>query len=173
MEKLNRVAKIFLFFTSVFFVVWLGGYIARQILVYNIFDNELLLRDKFTLENLTSVFNSSYGILVLNAVSFISFLVFFILFLIFSKLNLRIEGWLFIITAIVLITAPFEIYLLLIDLKIITSVMSGTFDNSNILCLYKERITELSSFSLIEIFSYFGILFMYLFKPLRKIKNEN
>ncbi|MBN2571791.1 MAG: hypothetical protein JXA68_06655 [Ignavibacteriales bacterium] len=173
MEKLNRIAKLFLFLTATFFVIWLGGYIARHILVYNLFDNELVLRDKFTVENLTPVFHTSYGVIILNAVSFLLFLINFILFLIFSKMKLKNEGWLFIISAIIFITAPFEIYLSIIDYDIIKNILIGSFSNSDILSLFKERIKSLSSFSMIEIFSYFGILYMYIFKPFRKVKNEN
>jgi hypothetical protein len=89
-----------------------------------------------------------------------------------SKLNLRRNGWLFIITMIIIITAPFEIYLSLIDYKIIRLGLANIYESNFILELIKERLTKLNSFSLIEIFSYLAIIFLTLFRPLQK-SNEN
>jgi hypothetical protein len=73
---------------------------------------------------------------------------------------------------IVIITAPFEIFLLTYDYSVIAGVLTENFDSFKLAGILKERIVVLSSFSLVEIFCYFGIIFLYIFRPLTK-KDEN
>lgn len=74
------------------------------------------------------------------------------------------------ILLIILVTAPFEIYLMTIDLKTTLKVLAGNFQTDEILSLYIRRNKVLSSFPLIELFSYFSIIFLAVIKPLRMKK---
>ena len=173
MEKLNKVSKVLFYFTVLFFVIWLGGYISRQLIVYQLFNaNDLTLKSVFDAFNLVPTLYVISPILTINMVTFISFLAFFILFLLASKVNLKKEGWLFISLMIVIVTAPFEIYLLTYDYSVIAGVLAENVDGFRLAAILKERIVVLSSFSLVEIFCYFGIIFLYIFRPSTK-KNEN
>lgn len=173
MKNLNIFSKTVLLFTTIFFTIWLGGYIARQIAVYQLFEPvELNLRTFYNTNNLSSAISLLVPLIISNLITYACFLLFFLTFIVVSKLNLRRNGWLFIITLIIIITAPFEIYLSLIDYKIIRLGLANINEANPILELIKERITKLSSFSLIEIFSYISIIFLVLFKPLQKL-NEN
>ena len=173
MKNLNNFSKIVLLFTVIFFTVWLGGYIARQIAVYQLFEPvELNLKTFYNPGNLSSAFSILIPLIISNLITYICFLLLFLIFIITSKLNFRLNGWLFIITLIIIITAPFEIYLSLVDYKIIQLGLASINESNSILELIKERLTKLNSFSLIEIFSYSAIIFLALFKPLSKT-NEN
>jgi hypothetical protein len=173
MKNLNTFSKTVLLFVVIFFTVWLGGYIARQIAVYQLFEPvELNLRTFYTINNLSSAISLLVPLILSNLITYTCFLLLFLIFIITSKLNLRKKGWLFIITLIIIITAPFEIYLSLIDYKIIHIGLSNINESNLILELIKERLTKLNSFALIEIFSYLAIIFLTLFRPLEK-SNEN
>jgi hypothetical protein len=173
MEKLNLVSKTFLFITILFFSLFLGGYVARQIVIYQLFEpTGINFKSAYNEQNLHIVYYTILPIIILNIVTYITFLVSYMIFIFTSKIKIKYEGWLFAITIILLITAPFEIYLSIIDFKIVRMVMSDSMQIKAISELIKDRMTELSSFSLIEIFSLAAIIFLGLFKPLRK-KNEN
>ena len=160
MKNLNTFSKIILLFTIIFFTVWLGGYIARQIAVYQLFEPvELNLKTFYNANNLTSAISLLVPLIISNLITYTFFLILFLILISTSKLNLRKNGWLFIITLIILITAPFEIYLSLIDYKIIRLGLANINESNFILELIKERLTKLNSFSLIEIFSYLAIIF--------------
>ncbi|MEW6508406.1 MAG: hypothetical protein AB1432_11735 [Bacteroidota bacterium] len=173
MEKLNNISKFFLFLTFVFGVFWLGGYFIRQIVVYQFFlPEDLSLRSIYKNQNLEVVINTIAPIFVTNLLFYIAFIVTYFLFLISSRIKFKNEGWILFITLIVLITAPFEIYLLVKDYRLISDIYFNNVSAFLLLDQIKARIEVLSSFSLIEIFSYVGIIFLIVFRPLRKA-NEN
>ncbi|MEW6194770.1 MAG: hypothetical protein AB1521_06430 [Bacteroidota bacterium] len=109
----------------------------------------------------------------MNILSYGVFLLLLVLFVALSRLELKKNGWLFISIAIVFITSPFEIYLLSIDYNIIDQIMDNNFDHLKVFDLLKKRIEVLSSFSLIEIFAFFGIIYLSIFRPLTKVNDEN
>jgi hypothetical protein len=173
MNNLKLLPKILQFITLSFFSVWLGGYIARQIVIYPLFEPiELNLRSTFNSTNLPAVISTIIPLIIFNIISYSLFLITFILFLVFSKMNLKINGWLFITSLLIFVTAPFEIYLLTIDFKIVSNGLSNNINSTYLIDLIKERLTIFSSFALIEVFSYVAIIYMVVFKPLQK-KNEN
>lgn len=174
MDKLSKFSKIFLFLSFVFGVLWLGGYLTRQLVVYQFFNPEdLSLRSIYNNQNLDVSIRTIAPIFVSNLIFYISFLITFLVFILTAKIKFKIEGWLLFITLIVLITAPFELYLAVQDYKIISDIyLSSDVHANSILNTIKERMQLLSSFSIIEIFSFIGIIFLLIFKPLRKT-NEN
>jgi len=171
MENLTKTSKVLLYFTSLFFILWLGGYVARHLSIYQFFEPENLeLRTIFNKVVLQSHLYLILPLIVFNIITYIFFLISFILFLFISKINLKLEGWLLIITLIIFITAPFEIFLLIKDYEIAKNIYYNLSDANSIINMLRDRITILSSFSLIEIFSYCGVLFLIIFQPLRKVK---
>lgn len=173
MKNLSLIAKIFLLITSISFPLWLGGYVARQVVIYQLFEPiELNFKTIYQNQNLSAVFYTIFPLLVFNLTSYSVFLISFTIFLITSKINLKKEGWLFIILIIILICAPFEIYLSITDYKIASIVLSDPMNVDTVTSLVKERMMILNSFPLIEIFSSFAIIYLFLFKPFRK-ENEN
>ena len=174
MENISKISRTFLYVAFLFFILWLGGYIARQIYIFQLFEpEELSLRDFFINKNLSGVFYSFIGLLLYNIISFLVFILFFSLFLLTSKINLKQEGWLLITVIIVFLTAPLEIFLLTFDFNIVSRLLSAAFSNYTILTLLRERMTILGSFPLAEIFAYIFITYLILFRPFRLKPNEN
>ena len=62
---------------------------------------------------------------------------------------------------------------MLIDYKIITLLNSNTFDSNLVIQLLRDRIKDLSSFSLVAIFTYVSFFFFIVFQPLTKNKVSN
>jgi hypothetical protein len=173
MAKLSLVSKIFLYLAILFFALFLGSYVARQMLIYQLFEpTGINFKSIYNEQNLSIVYSTIFPVLILNIVAYATFISSFIVFLFFSKIKIKYEGWLFAIIIIVAVTAPFEIFLLTIDNKIVQMIMSNSVTINTISELIKERMSILSSFSLIEIFSFAAIIYLGLFKPLRK-KNED
>ncbi len=176
MKKYNYFQKFNLFLVISTFIIWFGTYIARHLAVYQLFEPEgLVLRSIYTKDNLNVIFEIIFPLLVTPLVTFPIFIILLLLYLFTSRINLKKEGWLFISLLIIIITAPFEIFLLIKDYKIINLILSQNYDSMEILDNIRNRITVLSSFSLIEIFSYLAIVFLTIFKPLSKsdeIKRE-
>lgn len=173
MKNNNLFVKIVQFLLVSSFIFWLGSYISRHLVIYQLFEPEgLVLRSVYNAENLKNVWLTISPLIVSNLIAFPTFIVFFVIYIIISKTSLKKEGWLFISAMIILITAPFEIFLLLKDYKIISLIYSSTLESNKVLELVRERITILSSFSLIEIFSYLAIVFLTILKPLSK-SDEN
>lgn len=169
MKYLSRIAKFFLFLSAVTFSLWIGGYIVRQLVIYQFFEPEdLSIKSLYNFNNLGVVFKTISPIILFNIITFSTFILSFVIFILTSRIELKKEGWLFIIILIVLVTAPFEFYLLYKDYKIFTGIYYETLSSEILIGLIKERMQVLSSFSLIEIFSYLGIIFLSVFKPLRK-----
>jgi len=175
MEKLNKLSKIFLYISTLSGIIWLGSYISRILVTYQLFKPKgLQLKDYVNEQNLYGILYTISSAISITFVLFIVFLISFFIFILTSKINLKKEGWLFITLVIILITAPFEIYLMTIDYKIISKVFFSIFDSNEILQLYVKRIKQINSFPLIEIFSYFGIIYLFLFQPLKlKSTDEN
>lgn len=171
MDNISKTSKIILFVTISFFALWLGGYVLRQLVVYQFFEVENLeLRNIYNPDNLSPVYYSLLPVFVFNLITYLVFLIFFIVFVVTSKIKIKHEGWFFIIIILVAITAPFEVYLLTFDYKIANNIYSTIASAESTLNLIKDRMTILSSFSLIEIFSFIGIIFLAIFRPLRKIR---
>jgi hypothetical protein len=170
--KKNFLGNLFLSLTLLSFTIWIGSYITRHILFYQLFEPlNLELRSLFNPSNIVPVIITITPAVIINLIFYPLFLIFFFLSLFASKIKIKNEGWLFIIIILILVTAPFEFYLSSIDLKIVGTVLSGHFDPGFVISLVRKRMTELSSFSLIEIFSFLASIFIVIFKPLRK--NEN
>jgi hypothetical protein len=169
MQKLNKLSKIILTISVLFFSFWVGGYLLRQMVIYQLFEPEnLALRSIYNTQNLHDVFLTILPLFVFNIATYLGFIITLILFLFVSKISLKKEGWLFISVLIIGIFAPFEVFLIIKDYKIARLIYSGIFDSNNVLILIKERLTIFSSFSLIELFSFIGVVFLCIFQPFRK-----
>lgn len=169
MKNNNLLQKINLFIVVSSFIIWLGTYIARHLAIYQLFEPEgLVLRSIYDSNNLNAVWHSLTPLLVSSLITFPVFILTFLTYLFISKVSLKKEGWLFISLLIILVTAPFEIFLMMRDYRIVNLLLSNVAEPMKILDMIRERITILSSFSLIEIFSYLAIVFLSIFKPLTK-----
>lgn len=174
MKTITTTSKIFAFISLSTCAIWIGSYLVRLFSIYQLFESpDLTLKNYITEQNINGVLFSFLPVILTPFVSFILMIIAFLLFVITSKISLRENGWLFIIFIAVLITLPFEIYLMTIDYKIILMLNSSTFDASQIIILLRKRITALSSFPILVLFTYLSFFYFIVFKPLTKSIKHN
>lgn len=174
MKSINKLSKLFAFLAIITCSLWIGAYLSRLFVSYQLFEaHDLSLKPYINQLNLSGILTTMLPSITTSFVLYIGFIIFFILFLAISRINLRYNGWLFIIATIIFVTLPFEIYLMTIDYKLILQLNSGLFDANNLIELMRKRVQILGSFSLIEIFCYLSFYYFLLFRPLTKKTNEN
>jgi hypothetical protein len=172
MKTLNKTSKIFALLAVLFCSLWVGAYLSRLFLSYQLFEpQDLSLKPYITSVNLAGILTTILPTITTTFVLYICFILSFGIFIIVSHIKLRNNGWLFIITIIILITLPFEIYLMTIDYTIIIQLNYGIYNTTEIVDLFVKRIKILGSFPLIEIFCYLSFYYFLLYRPLTK--NEN
>ena len=175
MKKLKTIPKIFSFIAVVSGALWLGSYVVRLILSYNLFlENDFVLKEFVTQENLQAVLLSLAPTIALSSVLYLVFITGFTVFLFTSYISFKKNGWLFIIAAIIYLTFPFELYLMVkIDYKLIIAFHSGIDDANSFLSLIIERFKVLGSFPIILIWCYISIPYFLLFRPFTISENKD
>jgi hypothetical protein len=169
MKNTSTFSKIFAVLSLISAAIWVGSYLSRLFLVYQLFEGpDLIVKDFINNNNVTGILFSILPSIVVHFVSFIVMLISTVIFYLTSKISLRFNGWLFIILIAILITAPFEIYLMSIDYKVIMMINSGSFDSNTIIILLRDRIKDLSSYSIVAILTYLSFYYFIVFKPLTK-----
>jgi len=169
MKNISIISKIFAVLSLISAAIWVGSYLSRLFLVYQLFDGpDLLLRSYITNENVGGILISLLPTILVHFISFIVMLITTIVFYLVSKINVRFNGWLFIILIAIIITAPFEIYLMTIDYKVIMMLNNGSFDSNIIVNLLRDRIKDLSSYSIVAILTYLSFYYFIVFQPLTK-----
>jgi hypothetical protein len=167
MKELSRISKILMFLAFLCGSLWIGAYLTRLFLSYQLFEaKNLVLKSFVSQENLPGILFSMLPAITTTFILYIALIVTYTLFLITSRISLKKNGWLFIISLIIYLTMPMEVYLMTIDYSIIVQLNSGSFNSPAVLALITERIKVLSSFPLVEIFCYFSIVYFVLFQPL-------
>ena len=171
MKNISLTAKWFALLSLISGSIWIGSYLSRLFTVYGIFEGpDLVLRSFVNEQNISGILSSFLPVILTPFISFIVMIVAFILFIIISKINLKGNGWLFIILIGIVVTLPFEVYLMLIDYKIIIALMSSSFDPNLVITLLGDRIKDLSSFPIVIVLTYISFFFFIVFKPLTKTK---
>jgi len=177
MKKLKTVPKIFAFIAIVSGALWLGSYLVRLIVSYNLFlENDFVLKEFVKQENLQAVLLSIAPTIVLSFFLYIVFIAGYTIFLFSSSISLKKNGWLFIISAIIYLTLPFESYLMVdIDYKLIMAFISGINDANSFLSFMIDRIKVLGSFPILLIWCYITIPYLLVFRPftMSEKKDEN
>jgi hypothetical protein len=169
MKNTSTFSKIFGVLSLISAAIWVGSYLSRLFLVYQLFEGpDLIVKGFINNNNVTGILFSILPSIVVHFVSFIVMLISTVIFYLTSKISLRFNGWLFIILIAILITAPFEIYLMSIDYKVIMMINSGSFDSNTIIILLRDRIKDLSSYSIVAILTYLSFYYFIVFKPLTK-----
>ncbi len=129
---------------------------------------DLVLKSYITNDNIDGILISILPSIVVHFVSYIIMLIATLLFYFTTKISLRFNGWLFIILIAILITAPFEIYLMIIDYKTIIMINNSVFNSDLVIDLLRQRIKDLSSFSIIAILTYLSFWYFIIFHPFSK-----
>ncbi len=176
MKKLKTFQRIILFFVVISGTLWLGSYFTRLVISYQIFHGtDFTLRDYVNDQNIEGILLSFKPAIISTMILYTIFILTFFSFIITSKLSLKENGWLFIITIIIVITLPFEFYLLTIDYKMLSMMSIADFNKKEVLGMVIKRFQVFSSFPVIEIFCYAAVVFFVLFQPLtvKKELSEN
>jgi hypothetical protein len=176
MKKDKLITKLFLYLSVLSGSVWIGTYLLRLSLSYQLFEPiEFVVKSNFTPENILGFLSVFIIAIKTTSICYLIFIVSYIVFISTTNRKLKQNGWLFIITIIIFLTFPFEIYLMTIDYKIIQTMSSASFMTNDVLNLIVKRLTSLNGFPLMEIFAYFSIIYFVIFQPLKMTEklNEN
>ena len=170
MENLSKLAKFFLFLTMAAFALWFGSYITRMTLSLQLFHGtHFELKDIVQHSNFDAISLMLAPAIAISVLSYFAMVICFILFVLTSKLNMKMNGWLFISTVLVLTTAPFELYLIFkYDKPFVDTAFWGIGNAQFYIQLIIDRFKVLGSFPIIEIFSFLTIAVLFMFKPFRK-----
>lgn len=173
MKNTNFLSKIFLYLCVLSGILWIGSYFARMIITYQLFEKtDFILKSFMNSQNLPGIFYVLNAGIILTSVLYIIFIISFLIFLITTNLSLKENGWLFISAVLILITAPFEIYLMTIDRSIINIIYSGVYNVNDVLALIIKRYKIFGSFPLIELLCYFAVTYLFIFQPMKMSKNK-
>lgn len=174
MQKLDTKSKITLYLLILASFIWLGNTFSRMLFSYHIFaDPELNLKSFLNPEVLNGVFLIHQPLIAVSLIFYVVMIILFLSFIIISKQNLKENGWLFISLILVIITFPFEVYLLTYDFKFFYMLYFPKIDVSEAMKIVLMRYSTLGSFMIVELLSYSAIICLFLFQPLtKKIVNE-
>ena len=175
MKKNNPLSAVFSYIALVSGSIWFGAYVARLLITYKMFEEtEPILKSFLNSTNLSAVVEVISPIVILTSITYLIMIVSFTVFLFTSNFKLKENGWLFIIAAIIYITLPFEVILLINDYKLIILFFNTQFVSEKIIELITNSQYSLGSFPIIQILSYLSIPYLLIFKPFTlKIKNED
>ncbi len=174
MQNDKLVTKIFLYISALSGIIWIGTYILRLSLSYQLFGpNEFVIKSNLTPENILGFLSVFLIAVKTTSICYLIFIISYLVFISTTNLKLKHNGWLFIITVIIFLTFPFEIYLMTIDYKIIQIISGSTFLAGDITNLIVKRFTSLDGFPLMEIFAYFSIVYFVIFQPLKLTESHN
>lgn len=169
MKNLPLISRVFGSLSLISLAIWIGAYTSRLFYVYNLFEGpELELKYFVNSQNIAGIISSLPPIIITHLIAFCTLILFTTLFLLFSKISLKKNGWLFVILISMVITIPFEFYLMLIDYKIVNFILSNTFKNDVIIELLRKRIKILSGFPIIILLTYISYFYFIIFQPLTK-----
>jgi len=171
--KNKKISNVLAFASLVFGALWLGAYVTRLILTYNLFkEGELVLKYFVNNTNITGIFQAFEPLYYITFITYPIFIICFTLFLFSSGLSFKENGWLFITSIIIYFTLPFEAILMAIDYKIIVMNLAGNFDSEVTLTLITERLEILGGFSVILILCYLSIPYFLIFRPFSLKENK-
>ena len=166
MKNLNNLQKITAFVAISFGVIWLGSYTVKVFSLYNLFDQpDFRVKDFLVLEKLDASMLILMPAIVTSFITYIGMIITFLVFVLISRMNVKRNGWLFITLIIILLTMPFEIYLMTYDYEFISHVLSEGKNGTYLFSVLTDRVKNLNMFPLLEIFSYLAVIYFLIFKP--------
>jgi hypothetical protein len=169
----KKTSKILLFLLIVSAIFWLGGVNVRALI-----GNELLNYDEFSFrtsippdeENMIFKMISISNILIM--VSYTLTFIFALLFVLSFKVSYKLNPWYLMCIILFFIFSPVEFYTSYLDLKFVTLFFKKPVNHDDLLKLFGERIGFFKGVPWIALLSYYAIIFVAIFKPLRKTKNQ-
>lgn len=166
---LNKKSKIALFILLTGAIFWLGAinvrfFIGNQLLNYDEFNFRTSIPPDEENQIFKMISDSSLMIMAVYPVVFIAAIV----FLRNCKINMRENPWLLMSAILFFVFVPVEIYTSYIDLKFIILFDKRPANHDRLLELFGERIGFLRGVPWIAVMSYYTIIWLAVFKPLKK-----
>jgi len=158
---------------SVSAVFWLGAINVRFII-----GNELLNYDEFYFRTMIPVDEEnqifrllSYSSIIIT-VSYFLVLLSVIFFLKKCNLSFRENGWLLMSVILFFTFVPVEIYTSYLDIKFFLLFLKNPPNHDELLKIFGERVGFLKGVPWIAVLSYYTIIFLSIFRPLSKSKEQ-
>ena len=170
---LNKKAKTSLFILTVFAIFWLGGisvrfFIGNQLLDYDEFN----FRISIPPDEENQIFKMISDASIMIMISYIAVLISAVVFMKTCRINLRENTWLLMCAILFFVFVPVELYTSYLDLKFIMLFDKRPANHDNLLKLFGERIGFLRGVPWIAIMSYFTIIWLAIFQPMKKTVAE-
>ncbi|MBK8981243.1 MAG: hypothetical protein IPM38_02720 [Ignavibacteria bacterium] len=170
---LNKKAKTSLFILTLFAIFWLGGisvrfFIGNQLLDYDEFN----FRISIPPDEENQIFKMISDASIMIMISYIAVLISAVVFMKTCKINLRENTWLLMCAILFFVFVPVELYTSYLDLKFILLFEKRPANHDNLLKLFGERIGFLRGVPWIAIMSYFTIIWLAIFQPMKKTAAE-
>lgn len=175
--KNNFWMKLLQFLAVISFVVFFGIGLARSVIFYDIVvlnpeSNLMIERTDLTPDLL---FRSVFHYFAMSAYSSIAYIVLFLSVIMILMLNKKIikqKGWLLMITILILLFSPFELWNVYSDIKVSYEIFFNqinSFGSEIIQNYFKYRMNNiLSVFSGLSFLTQLTIIVLLVFKPLDK-----
>jgi hypothetical protein len=173
MITLNKTAKVSLFILIVASFFWLGGinvrfFIGNQLLNYDEFN----FRTSIPPDEENQIFKMISDASVMIMIFYVIVLASAIVFTKSNKINLRENPWLLMCYLLFFAFVPVELYTSYIDLKFVLLFDQRPANHDKLLEYFGERIGFLRGVPWIAVMSYYTIIWLAVFKPLKKSKEE-
>jgi hypothetical protein len=157
-------------FTS---VVWLGSLNARMVIGGDLLEPGTLEFDPLLSPSAErELFRILSMTALITAASYLGVLVSAALFLWHSPWRPRQHGWMMISAILLFGFVPVEIYAMTIDLKMVYLEFFTTATNEDFRVLFLERLGALGGAPFIALLSYYTILGLAAFQPMRRISGD-
>lgn len=171
--NLNKTAKISLFILVVAAIFWLGAinvrfFIGNQLLNYDEFNFRTSIPPDEENQIFKMISDSSLLIMIIYPIVLICA----IIFLKTCRINLRENPWLLMSAILFFAFAPVELYTSYIDLKFIMLFNQRPANHDQLLKYFGERIGFLRGVPWIGVMSYYTIIWITIFKPLKKTSKQ-
>lgn len=170
---LTNKSKYWLSFLVLFAIAWLGAINVRFLI-----GNELLIFDEFNFRTAippdeeNTIFRMVANSSLLIIFSYFFTLVCAIGFMKTCKLNMKENPWLLMCAILFFTFVPVEVYTLYLDYKFIILFYSIPENHDELLRIFGERIGFLKGTPWVALLSYYCIIFIAIFQPLKKSKSE-
>lgn len=169
----NKTARISFFILIVSAIFWLGAinvrfFIGNQLLNYDEFNFRTSIPPDEENQIFKMIADSSLIIMVAYPIVLLSAIV----FLRSIKINLRENPWLLMCGILFFVFVPVELYTSYIDLKFVLLFDKRPANHDVLLELFGERIGFLRGVPWIAVMSYYTIIWLAVFKPLKRSMAE-
>lgn len=165
-SRSNKFALIFLAISAIF---WLGAINIRALI-----GNELLIYDQFQFrtsippDRENTIFQLMSNASLVIVISYTVVLISAVWFVLTNKLKLKENGWLIMCYILFFLFVPAEIYTNFIDVKFMLLYHSNPPNHDELLRLFGQRLGALSGVPVIALLSYYTIIPIVIFRPLKK-----